>query len=159
MKGFPAGRYRKQTLRFYPAPFVAPLRAFAVLTFPWRGDQVLVCDIADRGWCVPSGRVEPNETSRQAAERETREESGAILQDLQYIGCYQISEDSEVRWADCFTAHVSALEEILTANESKGRRFVPITELADIYHLWNDLTERVFEHSLCVLRRAEKRND
>ena len=144
-------------MRFYPAPFRAPLRAFAVLVFPWQGDEVLVCDICDRGWCVPSGRVEPNESSEEAILREAREEAGAVLGDLQYIGCYQINDRSEVRWADCFAAHVLELHEIEAAAESKERKFVSFEELPKIYHLWNELTEQVFLHAQRVLRRTEER--
>ncbi len=156
MKAFPCGKYGKEMMRFYPAPFKAPLRAFAALVFPWKDEEVLLCDIAGRGWCVPSGRVEPDETSIDAGARETREEAGAVLSDIQYIGCYQISEKSAIRWADCFTAHVARLEDILTANESKGRRFVKTSELPHIYHLWNELTELVFKHSFEVLKRSER---
>ena len=157
MKQFPCGRYGRQTLRFFPAPFKAPLRAFAVLVFAWHGDQVLVADIADRGWCIPSGRVEPDESSDEAVRREALEEAGAILKDIQYIGCYQISERSEVRWADCFTAHVVDLIDIQAAAESHGRQLVSVEELPEIYHLWNDLTSQVFEHSRKVMRRSEAR--
>jgi len=143
-------------LRFYPAPFRAPLRAFAALVFPWKGEEVLVCDIAERGWCIPSGRVDPGETSLQAAVREAREEAGAVLDDVQYIGCYQIQDKNEVRWADCFTAHVRELKEILASEESMGRRFVMFKDLPEIYHLWNELTKQVFSHSLEVLRRSEQ---
>jgi 8-oxo-dGTP diphosphatase len=155
LKSFPCGKYGRQTLRFYPAPFKAPLRAFAVLAFPWRDEEVLLCDIAGRGWCVPSGRVEPEESSTEAVVRETLEEAGASLGDIQYIGCYQITEKSEVRWADCFTGHVVALGEITARAESKARKFVQVSELPGLYHLWNELTEKVFEYSLQVLRRAE----
>ena len=48
-------------MEFFPAPYHAPLRAFAALVFPWHGDKILLCDIEDRGWCIPSGRVEPFE--------------------------------------------------------------------------------------------------
>jgi len=157
LKKFPTGRYGRQTLRFFPAPFKAPLRAFAVLVFAWQGDQVLVAAIADRGWCIPSGRVEPSESSEYAVRREALEEAGAILKDIQYIGCYQMSERSEVRWADCFAAHVEKLIDFQADTESKGRRFVPLDELPTMYHLWNELTAKVFEHSRAVMERSESR--
>jgi len=157
LKKFPCGKYGRQTLNFFPAPFRAPLRAFAGLVFPWQGDMVLVCDIEDRGWCIPSGRVEPNESSEEAVLREALEEGGAVLSDLQYIGCYQIQDRNEVRWADCFTCHVAELVEIQNAAESKGRRFVSLTELPALYHLWNELTEQVFVHSHEVLSRSDAR--
>lgn len=108
---------------------------------------------------MPSGRVEPYETSEEAVQREAREEAGAVLCDLQYIGCYQINEKNEVRWADCFTAHVAELREIQAEEESFGRKFVPVAELPETYHLWNDLTACVFSHSLRVLQRRELRGE
>lgn len=153
MKRFPAGKYGRQRLQFFPAPFRAPLRSFAGLVFPWEGDKVLVADICDRGWCIPSGRVEAYETSLDAVRREALEEAGAVLKDLQYIGCYHISERREVRWADCYAARIDRLVEIGMKDESRGRLLVTLDELPAIYHLWNNLTQMVFEHSREVLDR------
>jgi 8-oxo-dGTP diphosphatase len=156
VRRFPTGQYGRQRLQFFPAPFRAPLRAFAALVFPWQGDRVLIADIADRGWCIPSGRVEPEETSLEAVKREAVEEAGAELLDVQYIGCYHISERQEVRWADCYVARVGCLGEISCRDESKGRRLANLDELPAIYHLWNPLTRMVFEHSYEVLQRQAK---
>ena len=70
VRKFSAGKYGRQRLEFFPAPFRAPLRSFAALVFPWEGEQVLLCDIENRGWSIPSGRVEPDESSSEAACRE-----------------------------------------------------------------------------------------
>jgi 8-oxo-dGTP diphosphatase len=145
----------RQRLQFFPAPFRAPLRAFAALLFPFDGHKVLLCNIADRGWCIPSGRVEPGESSLEAVVREAWEEAGAIIHDLQYIGCYSISERGEVRWADCFTARVDELVEIGFQTESLGRQTVCLEELPKVYYQWNELTARVFEHALQVIRRQD----
>lgn len=153
MKRFPTGKYGRQTLRFYPAPFRAPLRAFAGLVFPWRGERVLLCDILGRGWCIPSGRVEPEEESMEAVRREAMEEAGAYLDDLQYIGCYEIIERNETRWADCYTASVGDLTEIQIKTESRARQFFLMEELPESYHIWNDLTEDVFRHAYEVNAR------
>jgi 8-oxo-dGTP diphosphatase len=153
MKRFPTGQYGRQRLQFFPAPFHAPLRAFVGLVFPWDGDRVLIADICERGWCIPSGRVEACETSLEAVRREALEEAGAVLKDLQYIGCYSITERQEVRWADCYVARVDGLVEIGMKEESKGRRFVTLDELPELYHLWNPLTKLVFEHSREILDR------
>lgn len=155
MKRFPTGQYGRQRLQFFPAPYRAPLRSFAGLVFPWEGNRVLVADICGRGWCIPSGRVEAYETSLDAVRREALEEAGAILKDLQYIGCYHISERREVRWADCYVARIDRLVEIGMQEESKGRNLVTMEELPAIYHLWNPLTMRVFEHSFEILQRQK----
>jgi 8-oxo-dGTP diphosphatase len=140
-------------MEFFPAPYRAPHRAFASLVFPWQGDLVLIAKICDRGWCIPSGRVEPGECSQRAAIREAREEAGAILGCTAYLGCYRMSTDDEVRWADVFVAEVESLAEITHVEESSDRKFVALTELPDCYHLWNPLTEAVFNHSYEVLQR------
>jgi 8-oxo-dGTP diphosphatase len=155
-KHFPSGKYRRQLLTFFPAPFRAPLRAFAVLVFPWQDEKVLVCEIADRGWCIPSGRVEPDESSADAARRETLEEAGAYLGDLHYIGCYQIRERQEIRWADCYAAEVAKLVEIQIKTESFDRKFFTLDDLEPIYHVWNDLTRQVFEYSYAAVLRAKE---
>lgn len=153
---FPSGRYGRQTMEFFPAPYRSPIRAFAALVFPWYGEEVLLCDICDRGWCIPSGRVEPGESSLEAAVREAREEAGAILQDIVYLGTYRITERNEVRWADVFVAQVAELAEITHENESKGRQFVPRPEIEGIYHQWNPLLEAVFNYSHEVMVRYRR---
>ena len=156
VKKFPSGQYGRQTLHFYPAPYKAPLRAFAALVFPWNEEQVLICNIEDRGWCIPSGRVEPYETSIEAVRREAMEEAGAVLDGIQYIGCYHIREKEEVRWADVFVAKVKELQEISMPEESIGRKYVMPNELPEIYHQWNELTRLVFVHSQEIFRRSQK---
>lgn len=156
MRKFPCGKYGRQRLEFFAAPFRAPLRSFVALVFCWNGDRVLLCHICDRGWCIPSGRVEPGETSCQAARREALEEAGAILGDPQYIGAYRISEREEVRWADVYVAQVKDLTDIGMPEESSGRKFVTMDELPEIYHLWTDLTEQLFIYSREVMARAQE---
>lgn len=156
MKRYPTGTYGRQRLEFHPAPFRAPLRAFAGLVFAWENDRVLVCNIEGRGWCIPSGRVEPYENSLEAVKREALEEGGAILGCVQYIGCYRISEKREVRWADCYAARVHELTEITCQEESLGRKLVTVDELPEIYHLWNPLTKMLFELSREVVLRVER---
>jgi 8-oxo-dGTP diphosphatase len=155
MRRFPSGTFGRQRLQFFPAPFKAPLRTFAVLVFAWQDDRVVICDIEDRGWCIPSGRVEADENSLQAAHREAQEEGGVELDRVQYIGCYQISERREVRWADCYAAKVANVGEISMKQESLGMKLVTVEELPAIYHLWNPLTEAVFHFSHEVVERLK----
>lgn len=155
MRRYPTGTYGRQRLEFFPAPRKSPLRAFAALVFPWYGEQLVLCDIVDRGWCIPSGRVEPEESSLDAVRREAREEAGAELGAVHYIGCYRITERREVRWADCFTARVSSLVEIAMPEESRGRRLTTMDELPQVYHEWNELIKLVFELAHESLLRSE----
>lgn len=141
-------------MEFFPAPYQSPLRAFASLVIPWREDEILICDIVGRGWCIPSGRVEPFETSQEAAQREAREEAGAELTRCIYMGCYKLSDGKEVRWADLFVAEVGEMGPIITTEESRGRQWIALAQLPESYYLWNDLTEAVFAHSQRVIQSA-----
>ncbi|KXK19829.1 MAG: NUDIX hydrolase [Fimbriimonadaceae bacterium] len=147
MKRFPVGKYGRQQLSFFPAPYRAPLRSFAVLVFAWKDDKVVVCDISHRGWSVPSGRVEHGETSLEAARREAFEEAGLQVSELNYMGCYQVRDRKETRWVDAFSGLVESMTPIQPGGESRAVRLVTMAELAEIYHLWNDLTKIVFEYS------------
>lgn len=153
MRKFPVGKYGRQQLIFHPAPFRAPLRAFAALVFCWHQDEVLLCDIEDRGWCIPSGRVEPFEESIHAAKREAVEEAGANLRDIQYLGCYRVTERREIRWVDVFVAEVDSLCEITCPHESRGRKFVRREELPEMYYNWCPLVEEVFDYAHEVILR------
>ena len=159
MRRFPCGKYGKQTLEFHPAPFRAPLRAFAALVFPWLDDKILICDIEDRGWCIPSGRVEPGESSLDAAVREAQEEAGADLREIHYIGCYRVTQRKEVRWLDVYAANVEGLFDLDPQFESNGRKYVTMEELPETYHMWNPMLEAVFNHSKCVLDRHKAIKD
>lgn len=108
---------------------------------------------------MPSGRVEPRESAIEAARRETVEEAGAQLGDLHYVGCYQIRERQEVRWAELYAAEVSEMGEIQARNESRDRRFVSLSELPQIYHVWNPLTKLVFEHSYETIQRSHRHGE
>lgn len=156
MKRFPSADYGRQKLQFFAAPYKAPLRAFAVLLFAWMDDRVVICDIEGRGWCVPSGRVEPGESSICAICREAQEEAGIILAGTQYIGCYRIQDQTEVRWADCFASRVLKFQEIGIPEESRGRKLVKLEELPEIYHNWSCLTEAMFSFSFEVVQRLDK---
>lgn len=159
MKKFPCGTFGHQKLTFFSAPQKTPLRAFAGLVFPWIEERVVVCNIADRGWCIPSGRVEPGESSVEAVRREALEEGGIELIQIQYIGFYKIETRDEAKYADCFTARVSKTLEIGMKNESLGRKLVSIDQLPGLYHLWNDLTEQVFHHALAITKRCDAFSD
>lgn len=116
---------------------------------------MVICDIQGRGWCVPSGRVEPGEDSASAIRREAMEEAGIELRDLQYIGCYRIEDRGEVRWGDCFASRVGKLHDIGIPEESLGRKALTLEELPAIYHYWNELTSHVFSHSKGIIERLE----
>ena len=148
---FPEATIGTQTFRFHADRTSSPEAPYAVLVFGWDGNQVLVANIVGRGWCIPSGRVEPGETPVQAAIRESREEAGAELSEIVPIGCYEIWDGEITRWADCFNAQVTNFTEITVPNESLGIMMLSLENLPDVYYAWNPLMEAVFKHAASLV--------
>jgi 8-oxo-dGTP diphosphatase len=153
MKKFPVDHQGNQTMEFFPTPFNSPFPPFAALSFIWHGDQVVLANITKRGWCVPSGRIEPNETPAQTAIRESQEEAAAIIKNPITIGSFKITTESKVVWAAAFAANLDSLQEFRPTEETTDRKLFTRDELPEIYYLWNPLTEAVFQHAFDCLKR------
>lgn len=145
-------------MEFFPAPFVAPSPAFAALVFPWQDSRVMLANISERGWCIPSGRVEQSETSEDAMRREAREEAGIELGEAIFIGCYRIGEAKEYRWADVFIAEVSDVLDWQPTDESLERLWVEKDDLPGQYYNWEPLVAAVFEHSWQQILNLRRQN-
>jgi len=57
-----------------------------------RNDEILYVRKPKARWTLPGGKVEANESPAQAAERELREETGLILEDLSYVTRFEGAE-------------------------------------------------------------------
>ncbi|MGO8673824.1 MAG: NUDIX domain-containing protein [Capsulimonadaceae bacterium] len=138
--------------------FVEP-GLWAVLTVVFHGDDVILADIAGRGLCSPSGRIEPGESIWQAAQREAFEEAGVILESdrMRLIGCYRLTApepDARPRFCPVFVADALGFEPIPAGSESLGRRLVSFSELPDFYYSWDDLMAAVFDYAAETRRGA-----
>lgn len=63
----------------------------AVLVFCWIDAGVVWVRHRTRGWEVPGGKIEPGESPEVAARREVLEESGVMLESLQWVGEYELT--------------------------------------------------------------------
>ena len=52
-------------------------------------DKWLLTQHSDRGYEFPGGKVEENETAKEAAIREVKEETGGRIKTIEYIGSIQ----------------------------------------------------------------------
>lgn len=142
---------------FYPGEQLPPEsegRLWAVLTFLYYGDKVALADIAGRGLCIPSGKIEPGETLDAAAEREAWEETGARLNPhrRRLIGCYRLTPRAEavtgpVRFCPVFVAEAWGFEPIPPGSESRGLVLAAWEDVADVYFTWDALMAAVFEYA------------
>lgn len=121
--------------------------------FVWDGDKVLLTNIPGRGWCIPSGGVEPEEDAKDAAIRETMEEGGAKVNSVTYLGCYRVTEKGHTRWASAFVSRLESLVDIPAGSEATDRMLATMEELPRVYHQWDALFEAVFRYSSEVIHR------
>lgn len=129
-------------------------RLWAVLMFVFYGDKVVLADIEGRGWCIPSGKIEPDETIDAAAAREVWEETGATLhpERRRLIGSYLLTPRSGVsagqpRYCPVFIAEAWNFEAIPPASESRGRMLAAWEDVAEMYFTWDPLMAAVFEYA------------
>jgi 8-oxo-dGTP pyrophosphatase MutT (NUDIX family) len=123
--------------------------AFAVLVFAFQDQSMLVADIEDRGLTVPSGRLEPGETTHEAARRELMEEAGAECGELIPLGQFTMTNAEKSRRSVAFIAtSVEIVGE--PTHESRGATWLPLAELATQYAVWNPTTEAVIHYAFGI---------
>ena len=149
---FPLVRWKHETATFVASdapPSAENVAAPAALVFPFYGDRVVLADIPSRGWCIPSGHIEEGETPAEAVRREAREEAGALLGTVSYIGYFILTNIASgvVRHAPTFIADVRGFEPLPAGTESRGMQMVNIEDVAGLYFSWDALLAAVFAHA------------
>ncbi|KXZ20235.1 7,8-dihydro-8-oxoguanine-triphosphatase [Bacillus nakamurai] len=93
------------------------------------GDKWLLTEHEDRGFEFPGGKVEPMECAEEAALREVKEETGAAVRHLQYVGQYKVLGKEKVIVKNIYFADIEKLEKQADYFETKGP--VLFSELPD----------------------------
>ena len=124
---------------------------YASLVFVYYRNRLILTNIAGRGWSIPGGRLELDETPEDAAVREVLEETGATVRSdaLACIGCYLLEGQSggAIRYVAVFVANAESVGTVPSGFESLGTRLVDFVEAREIYYLWDPLIEAVFDRA------------
>ncbi|QYK53620.1 MAG: NUDIX domain-containing protein [Fimbriimonadaceae bacterium] len=147
MAQYPAVTTNGLTMQFYAGEIPPHLTPTYSLVIPFYENQIVICNIVDRGWCIPSGRIESGESPKEAAKREAHEEACISLEEIQTIGFYELSTDDSTQYASLFSANVSSLKDFFPTNEVLDRQVVTLRALPDIYYEWNPLMAAVFDYA------------
>lgn len=62
----------------------------SALALAFDGQRILMTNLQQRGWDIPGGHLEANETPEEAMRREVLEESGAVLDEVRLLGYQRI---------------------------------------------------------------------
>ncbi|WP_224402154.1 NUDIX hydrolase [Pseudonocardia sp. ICBG1034] len=126
----------------------------AVVVVVLDGNRVLMIQRSDNGrWALPGGGQELGESVRDAAVRETREETGLDVEVTGVVGIYSdprhviAYDDGEVRqeFALCLTGRATG-GELRTSCESIKVEWVPAERLSELDA--SEATRRRVEHAL-----------
>lgn len=145
-RAFPVVRWGDESVEFHAAPPPAAPSPFAALVFPFYGDRVVLANITGRGWCIPSGRIEPREEAAETARREAAEEAAIGIGEPILLGHYRFrSVGGALRISVAYIADVRSWEPFAPTEETQGRQLVGWEELAEAYCAWDPLLSAVFE--------------
>ncbi|PFN99605.1 ADP-ribose pyrophosphatase [Bacillus sp. AFS076308] len=101
--------------------------------------EILLIKGPRRGWEMPGGQVEEGESLKEAAIRETKEESGIDIEVIKFCGVYQ-----NVRESICNTLFLGRPTggELTTSSESLEVGFFPINQALEMV-TWNNFRQRI----------------
>lgn len=131
----------------YEATFTLSTRLHPthVVVFPFAGDLIVLADIKNRGWCIPSGHIESGESPLEAAGRESMEEAGVELDRIQEIGAFILtSKTGNQAAAIAYIANVTNILDHPTGSDSAGRELFRIEDICETYYQWDELLDMTF---------------
>jgi len=83
-------------------------------------------------WATPAGSIEPNEPPEQAVLREVQEETGLLLDEVEYLGMHDITmphASARMRSFKAVVHHPGPI--VLRADEHEDHRWFPLSTLLD----------------------------
>ncbi|MBB6671302.1 NUDIX hydrolase [Cohnella nanjingensis] len=137
-----------------------PQRALitSVHGFCFRGSELLLVDLNHRGWDIPGGHIEPEESPEQCFRREALEE-GYVEGNSELLGAVTVDHSDNPLWNESgpyplvgyqvfYGMKILRLLPFEAQYESSRRMFVPPQDVSSYYEGWNALHQEMLDNAL-----------
>lgn len=136
----------------------------AIKMFIFRNEKILLTKVP-RGWDIPTGHIEKDETLIETARRETKEETGAKLIKTQFIGYLKLLKLKENEENKRYPK-ISAIAIFLSTDfklgplenkfEATDRKLQKINSVQEIHHNWTELMESIMRYAYFLSKNYDK---
>ena len=144
-------------VEFFPSVVPPELPVTAVKIYVFQDNELLLTNIDTRGWDLPGGHIEPDETPEEAIARELHEETGMQVKHPRLIGYLKITNEKENERnrkypkVSCILVY-KGYEATVDGNhsfqlEASESKFIPIDQLSQVHHNWNDAKAYVVDYA------------
>jgi 8-oxo-dGTP diphosphatase len=125
--------------------------------FCFYNDKVLLVDLNDRGWDIPGGHIEEDETTEQCFKREAMEE-GYIDGDCTLLGAIEVDHHENQKWNETskypivgyqlfYRMDVKTIYPFEAEYEADRRMFVEPDEIKH-YWKWSEIHQVILDYAM-----------
>lgn len=127
--------------------------------FCFYEDQLLLVNLNDRGWDLPGGHIEVNESPLACFKREAMEE-GYVEGECHFLGCVEVDHHENPKWnADSpypivgyqlfYRMEIKEMHPFIGEFEASERRLIHPKEVATYYEGWHEVYEAILQAATC----------
>jgi len=128
--------------------------------FCFYKDELLLIDLKHRGWDIPGGHIELNESPEECFKREAMEE-GYVEGKCNFLGCIEVDHNENPNWNEnspypkigyqaYYRMDIDHLHQFSSEYESTQRIFIDHNKAPDYHHEWHEILQEALNNALLV---------